>query len=340
MAAHLIESNYDVTIIDKANDFFTGSSSKNQNRLHLGFHYPRSIETIQECKWGYEQFVKLYGFASAPIDENVYFVANDSKTTVPTMLETFRACDIPFQSHETCEIARTLDIRSVADVNLVVGERYIDNNRARDHFKSLLRDRFAYVPPERCSSVRQIKEYMNMGDDCFVVNCTYNHLNPIGNCSYELFLSLLYKSDVPGTFAVTVMDGPFFSIFPYDVEERLYTVTSVEHGVVYSGTKIIEMTIDDETLADKKRKIEALLDEFSGNWRSHLAYFDFYLSWKTKPETTTDDRSVRFAMDDGDVLSIYGGKITGIFSATQSVDDAMQRRRSESSVIHSGAYSP
>ena len=60
IASLLVKNNKEILIIDKANDFFTGSSSKNQNRLHLGFHYPRSMETIHECKYGYEQFVKKY----------------------------------------------------------------------------------------------------------------------------------------------------------------------------------------------------------------------------------------------------------------------------------------
>ena len=57
-------------IADKNNDFFKESSSKNQNRLHLGFHYPRSYDTRQECINGYTKFVNTYPFAAKNVPNN------------------------------------------------------------------------------------------------------------------------------------------------------------------------------------------------------------------------------------------------------------------------------
>ena len=60
LATVLLKRGIYVYIVDKSNDFFQGSSSKNQNRLHLGYHYPRSDDTITECKEGYTQFCEQY----------------------------------------------------------------------------------------------------------------------------------------------------------------------------------------------------------------------------------------------------------------------------------------
>ena len=35
-----------------------GASSNNTNRLHLGYHYPRDLNTAQQCKKGFELFLK------------------------------------------------------------------------------------------------------------------------------------------------------------------------------------------------------------------------------------------------------------------------------------------
>ena len=42
----------------KKKDIFNGASGYNQNRLHLGFHYPRSKKTRIQSKVGFYKFIK------------------------------------------------------------------------------------------------------------------------------------------------------------------------------------------------------------------------------------------------------------------------------------------
>ena len=69
----------------KKKDIFKGSSGYNQFRLHTGFHYPRSSDTIKETKENYKKFIKLYKkFIFFP-KNNIYCIAKkksliDSKT--------------------------------------------------------------------------------------------------------------------------------------------------------------------------------------------------------------------------------------------------------------------
>jgi hypothetical protein len=71
-------------------------------------------------------------------------------------------------------------------------------------------------------------------EDDWIINCTYNQLEPIVMDHYELYCSLVYH--IPGDiFALTLMDGPYFSIYPYNLEKQLYTVTSVRNGVIWRG---------------------------------------------------------------------------------------------------------
>ena len=37
-----------------------GRSGKNQFRCHLGYHYPRSENTIEECKKSFREFNKYF----------------------------------------------------------------------------------------------------------------------------------------------------------------------------------------------------------------------------------------------------------------------------------------
>ena len=50
-----------VSIYEMRNNLLLGASGKNQFRWHFGYHYPRSDETIKECKQSFKEFEKYYG---------------------------------------------------------------------------------------------------------------------------------------------------------------------------------------------------------------------------------------------------------------------------------------
>ncbi len=82
----MLEKGYNVSIYEKNNKIFNGASSFNQNRLHLGFHYPRSFNTRKLCKEGYDKFIKEYGFCVHDIKNNIYLIAKESLVDYKTYL--------------------------------------------------------------------------------------------------------------------------------------------------------------------------------------------------------------------------------------------------------------
>jgi hypothetical protein len=317
----LVKNNKQIIIIDKANDFFTGSSSKNQNRLHLGFHYPRSIETINECKYGYTKFVERYSHLISHVPNNNYYISKAlSKINIQDFIKKMDEAGLDYTSLPT-DGNEPLNLKGIEDVCFNTREMYIDHRKAGTDFKETLSKYLYKCPNNVFASIDSIKEYLELDESDIIINCTYNQLSPIEYEKYELYISLIYKINID-PFAITIMDGPFFSIYPYDIENKLYTVTSVEHGVIYSGTSLIDASISHGQLTVTREKIEQLLDEYIDNWRTHLIYEGYNLSWKTKATTTTDDRSVRITRC-GNVINIYGGKITGIFNAEKYIEKVL-----------------
>jgi hypothetical protein len=311
----LLEKGIDICIVDKANTLFSGSSSKNQNRLHLGFHYPRSKETMDECLRGYYAFLNLYSHLTERFDKNLYFISsNQSYMSMASYIDTMsNHCD-KFKLYTG---ALPLAIQKVEATVLEVEELYIDPIKSTDHFKQLLYPHFKRIDdPSAFASIDSICQASGDSYD-LVINCTYNMLNPIQFDHYELFVSLLYKINAPETFAYTIMDGPFFSIYPYDIDNHIYTVTSVTHGVAYKGLSA-DCTLSSEHLETIIQKMEQQIVEYIPDWKSVALYESYYTSWKTKPDSKTDDRSLKHSYENG-ILNIYGGKITGIFDAERIV---------------------
>ena len=74
--ADALSHQHDIRVMEVKQDIFQGTSGHNQNRLHLGFHYPRSHQTRMCAKHGYAKFLKQYGHLCESIDENIYAIAS------------------------------------------------------------------------------------------------------------------------------------------------------------------------------------------------------------------------------------------------------------------------
>src|SRR5690348_11335787 len=83
-------------MVDRSNGFFTGASFKNQNRLHLGFHYPRSYRTRKECFDGYAAFMRQYAHLTRAVPDNCYFIAKQSQIDFKTYTHIYQHEGIPF----------------------------------------------------------------------------------------------------------------------------------------------------------------------------------------------------------------------------------------------------
>lgn len=308
LSSFLIENNFEITIVDKENELFSGSSLKNQNRLHLGFHYPRSDETIIECKNGYKEFIKKYNHLCVDLQTNLYFIALEmSKITIDFFINKMKKFGLEFSEYKE---RLPIEINKIEKQVIKVNEKYINPFLTSKYFKDLLNP---YL--KKLKNFDSIDDILNQLDDQYnlIINCTFNQLNPIDFCHYEFFVTLLYKIDTENIFAYTIMDGPFFSIFPYNLKEKIYTVTSVIHGVAYRG-KIAEYDLNENKLQEIKKNITFQILEFIPFWNEIATYQGYFTSWKTKFYSETDNRSLQYHFD-GKVLNYYGGKITGIFEA-------------------------
>ena len=290
-----------VTLMDQSG-VFHGSSSKNQNRLHLGYHYPRSPDTVDECRRGYAKFLDAYGDFALPVDRNYYLIHADSKTSLEDYRQQFQT-----GHREVDKSALGFATRSICDTVLVVQERLIDTQRIQASMVRNLSDCLT-VCASPAIVVTDSSVTVNGVAYDYVLNCTNNQYNPIPvlpPAVYETFCTFLYHlpGDVP--VGLTVMDGPFFSIYPYDLPTQTYTVTHVVYGVLSRTSSGEVGTID-----DARRKTEdAVVAVFPDLPMTYIGYFT---SNKTKYDFVQDDRSLRWGRQ-GRYLSFSGGKITGMF---------------------------
>ena len=79
IADELIKKDYEVHIYEKEKKIFNNASGNNQNRLHLGFHYPRSEKQYYNQKKGFEEFKKNLGRFCKEYPKIIIFISKDKE---------------------------------------------------------------------------------------------------------------------------------------------------------------------------------------------------------------------------------------------------------------------
>ena len=301
--AYKLKGNHNVTLFDKNNLLFTETSYNNQNRLHLGFHYARNNKTRQMCKNTFNQFMCDYGFLTKEVPNNLYCVPN-TKSVIDyvTYLQIFREfdkelSDIKFEDVEGC-------------VN--TNERHIDFDKAHKFFNHELKNITTNINIDKKELGRISKEYD------LVINATNNHIkhSTCKNSFYELTISLLYKKIKHTNFdALTMVDGEFFSIYPY--KDDIYTLTDVEHTPIKKFSSVRKLknyikTINQDLVNKKMILMEKKVKHYLPDFLLHYEYSGYFLSTKSKIVSTSDERYPVISKD-GNVINCFTGKIQGIY---------------------------
>ena len=75
-AIELSKLGHEVIILEKNGKLMNGASSNNTNRLHLGYHYPRDLNTALQSKEGFDIFSKEYSNCILRGINNFYSISN------------------------------------------------------------------------------------------------------------------------------------------------------------------------------------------------------------------------------------------------------------------------
>lgn len=310
---------YNITVIECERDIFVNNASRyNQCRLHLGFHYPRSHETRTLCQVGFTRFMEEFPQLTYEIPNNWYVISEESILDYHSYNAIF--------SHEKYDmnVCQTTGVLQKIDTNqaIVVKERGINPSVAADYFRTNLRDKVTFLFNHRVTNigdncvrgvVGEDKEFSQPFDFCF--DCTNFQVLKPSNVTFEQTITMLYRkkrNDVPFG-ALTVMDGPFFSIFPYDPDNQIYSLTHVKHTVLTNELSNVAVdTIRCNMESDVVQYYPSFLDCFE--------YVSFFTSPKTKPLSKSDSRRLMIEKHgDAKVIAVSCGKITGIFQMSDEL---------------------
>lgn len=212
----------------------------NQARVHMGYHYPRSISTALKSKEYFDRFNEDYGFCINSSFEKVYATSACLSWTNSGQFKKFcKDANIPCNEVSP----ETYFKDDMCDGAFITTEYAYDAQLLKKYFVSELQSHknVKIVYGAKIQSITDEKGHYNVttGESVyksgFVINATYAGVNQVHammgfpplQIKYELCEIILCKpiSKLVNV-GITVMDGAFFSIMPFG-NTGFHSLTSV-----------------------------------------------------------------------------------------------------------------
>ena len=325
LASELKNDGHSILLFEKEKDIFAGASGNNQNRLHLGYHYPRSYITREQSKKGFKLFKKNYPNFSNKIKKNLYGISNTKENILdfPTYLQILKSSNLPFEELDQ----KKHDLRNLSGL-IKCEEEYISNDKAKKFFKKKLKHNIKYNFEVKNIIKRKKKISINNQYYDFLINTTWQQFRPSKEweLSYELCLSLLYKSKKKVSKAITIMDGPFYTLYPwsdkifnlYSVKYSRFIVTK-EFGKIKN--KINKIKKNDLDLI--RKKMEAEFKNYYPNFLKNYTFLKYIRTFRTIIDKKNHSRDYQINYKNR-VFNVLSGKIDHIFLASKDIKKCLK----------------
>lgn len=237
---HCAQNGERVVVLERDDEPFTRATYVNQARVHMGYHYPRSLSTAVKSAGYFERFVRDYEFCILADFDQVY--ATSSRFSWTDAVEFERFCSAAGIRCDAVPPSRYFR-EGMCDGAFLTTEYTYDAKL----LGSYLMDRANTLPNLDVLCGHEVREIGTSGSEWEILagnkqfraskalNATYAAVNNVHAMigadpfpiKYELCEIIL--CDVTKELAnvgITVMDGPFFSIMPFG-KTGTHSLTSV-----------------------------------------------------------------------------------------------------------------
>ena len=315
---YLKKKGHKITIYEKERNIFLGSSGYNQFRLHRGFHYPRSSETIKEIKKNFTKFYSLYkNFIFFP-KNNLYCIAKKKSLIDQKIYQ------LIIKSHKLKFKKINNKLLNNVDGIFVSNEGVIKNNKIIEHYNKKLKKNIFFN--KKINDLNKIKRKYD-----YIIDCTNNTLvnRHYKEFNYLLTLSAVYKKRKNKlVFPITIMDGQLPSLYPYSDVKNQFTLTHSKYTHIkkFKNTQHLhkfKKKIHHKTVLNLIKKMEKSLTYFYPNFKKNFIFKKYFFSYKVLPEESSDKRSIVIKKYQN-IISCTSPKITNIFSFQEYLEKLLK----------------
>ena len=336
-ASIILAKNHQVELFEKNNELLQSASGSNQYRIHRGYHYPRSPDTVNEIIESESSFKEVFSDAMLTDFEHYYCIAKENSLTSAKQFLDF--CN-KFQLEYTPSQLQFMNKDSI-EMCIRVKESVYDPEKLRQVCWKKLKD-------------QNVKIHLSnkVSDDLFekfdrVVICAYTGINqllkqyPTQQNEYQFELCEKPVIKLPESFknkSVVIMDGPFMCIDPLG-NTGLHLLCNVVHEIHQTNIgkypsinkKFVDLIdkgiIKNPSQTNFPKFIESTIDFIPEITKAkHVGSMFTYRAVPPRVEET-DARPTIVKEINNKIVTVFSGKITTCVEAARKVEKIFDKNQ-------------
>lgn len=331
--AYKLAKKHEVDVYEKETDILMAASSINQFRLHRGYHYPRSPETVDSSIESISSFEEEFQKAIIRNVSHYYCIAKyGSLTTSKNYLD--------FCERNGLEFKRTnLDLisKNKIDVCIKVEEHLIDPKKLKGILLKRLQSLNIKLFLGKSANPNILKSYDQ------VIICTYANINSLikktqrQKYQYEICEKIVVR--LPKKFrnkSIVILDGPFMCLDPYGTS-GYYLLGNVVHAIHFTNIGYLPSIpfrfkhllnkgiITNPPFTNFKKFIESA-EVFIPSISDAKRIGSMFTVRAVLPnKEKTDERPTIVKRLDEKTVSVFSGKLVNCVFAAQEVEKLIER---------------
>ena len=327
-----------VILLEKEKKILSRASFNNQCRIHNGYHYPRSFNTANRSHINFSSFCNEWSNCVVKNYSHYYAIAKlNSKSTSTSFLNFCRKINIPIFKAEKImvDMFNKNKISSVHRVEESIYDPLVLRNKMYEKLFEAgveIKLQVKVISITKSENGKVQISYKNQQDKLnsiefpIVFNCTYSNLGKFMNNNKNTLLkhqlTELAYLNVPNQLkdkAITVLDGPFFSLTPFP-QEKCHILSHVRYTPHF--TWLDKRGIDPDKLLNKIKKrsnIHFMFKDIARYipdiYKSRYLKSTYEIKTLLIENEVNDGRPILYKKDEEipNLYSILGGKIDNVY---------------------------
>ena len=310
---------HQITIFEKNDDILKSASDTHQCRIHRGYHYPRSDETVQELLSCESSFIGEFSDAQMNETENFYCVSkNDSLVSADEYIDFCNRNSLEYKK----SILEVVDENSI-QLCLKVKETLYDYEKLKQICWQKLKNLGVNVNLNNQVNADIFDKFD------FVIICTYANTNslldkfPEKQRDFQFEICEKIFVELPNEFknkSVLIMDGPFMSIDPIG-EKNIFIIGDVINTVheTYIGKlpkfnpKFLPLLdkgiIKNPILTNKELFLKSAANFFPDISKAKYVGSSFTIKTVLPNVDSSDERPTIIEKINDKIITVFSGKI-------------------------------
>jgi hypothetical protein len=274
IAKYLKKHDVQIFLVEKNKNICEGTSASTHNRANRGFHYPRSKTTAFECKNAYEYFEKNYSNLLNK-RQSLYCIEKKSKVNFSKYKKFYKKLKLKYEVIKRSKFIKNKNLEAITSGEEGCYDHFKIVKLLKKEIKSKKINFFSNFEIKKIFYKDKILKLIDSQNRTLsekfdiIINTTYSNSNEILKIFKNEKETIKYNHQITEVAVVksnakfppiTIMDGPFITILPYQGVKNHFLLYDVENSILSKNNKSLRIFKKTTNFKMMKKKLSKYIN--------------------------------------------------------------------------------